>query len=1788
MLLLPLRLLITITLLFLFIHCSKFCKGVVININERENISFFGDVDDDESGLDTNLCCTTGNCTCHSFLHALVNLTDNVMINMTTDVVLSSVVPIVGIENITLFGYDSVTLHCNNSGGLKFTSCNNVTIIGILWEGCGTDSSSPALALYNSSMITVQYCTFQHSIGQALLLSNILKDVKISNCTFIHNNHHRGHGTAIHFLSRNSSQVILMIDGCNFTDNGKAESVVYFHGPNYNQNKSIYLHNCVFTNNRGISLHVMYHDILISGKIVFQENKGSSIFSLKSTVTFDENSCVNFHDNAATNGGAIYSDQSIILFKSNSNVTYIENSVVQFGGAVFSTDNSILLFKENCIVLFIKNYADLFGGAIHFQNNSTLLFMDDCNVIFANNHATESGGAIFFANNSIMSFEGNSRIKFADNHATINGGAINYAKNSIICFKGNSVTMFNNNYAMLVGGALHFIDNSIASFAGSATVVFSENYVSQFGGAIYSGYSSSVIFAENSAVKFINNSAMDLGGAILSFYYSDVLFQEYCVVVFTSNNSTGDGGAISSVYNCAISFGENSIAIFTKNNALRNGGVVHSVFRSTILFKGTTTVTFTANSAVHIGGTICSFYSSFVTFTGASSVKFVNNSAAVGGAISHTDSSDNISFQEQTVVEFTDNTAEVNCAAICFSSYRSPIALVFKGHSKVTFSFNKATNIGGAVQCSETPTKIMFLEHSVVTFTANSAKSGGAIYSNCFMLFTHDSKVTFIENSADSCGAVDAFDQTSFDDNCIVTFRNNVASYGGAVCNFGSSVTFGSNSRVIFDGNQAKRNGGVIVTTIASNTFSFKGNSIVWFINNHAAMFGGAIYASNKYGPRITLIADENSTLFFVNNSATSGGAIYFTTAHTVLKGHAVVTFSNNNVISNGGVIYCDYISDLRIEGNSNVNFSNNHALYGGVIYSNENNTITIDGNSSVKFFKNSAFSGGAIYSSYYSNVTFKANSVSTFTDNSAVQNGGAAYIISSSHIMTIGNPSITFQSNRAAQNGGAVYSIANSNILGEGRYSLLFANNTAKNGGAVFTSQCDIKFGDNGVVKFDDNFAVESGGAIYLSDQFIATFPNISSLILLNNIANGYGGAVYTEVGQGTILCSLCLPTRDHFHNNHARIAGNLLYISVPQSCNKSCLNENIIGISEDLQSSEFCNDIATTPNKIELYHPAICLDNNTKGECEIYYVSNIMLGQEIIINACILDYYNQPSNSVRFTISGEENPNLQTNGPHDILLSCDDDAFKGVSITGNKVSASSVNFSVIIRYHTDLFSYEKPFFIEVVVEISPCHPGFWYDKVLQKCTCYDNSNVVFCSDTNSTIKRGYWFGSVNGQPTVAVCPVNYCDFTCCETTDGFYHLSPLRKNQCRSHRSGRACGNCEPGWSLSFDSAECVKVEQCEVGQTTLVVVLIVIYWIVAVTAVFGLMYYKIGIGYLYVMSYYYSVLDILLNQTLYLSQFILGTFNTISSIFKITPQFLGQLCLVKDMSGIDQQFIHYIHPLAVTLILTLITLFARASYKFSSFISAGIIHVICLLLLLSYTSVTTTSLLLMRTLRFVEVDKSYTYLSPDFEYFRGRHLLYAIVAMLCIIVIVAGLPLLLLLEPFLNHKINFTKIKPLLDQFQGCYKDKYRCFAAYYMLCRIMIIVIAISTSPNDLLVQYILINICIIMATVHIMIKPYNHKFLNVFDGLVLQTIALVVVLPVFESSNSNLVMAFTFVLVMFPLTMFVVFMLLNCKENIKKVLKHKCCKNSEDMSNNAGIPTDSCVAVKKDAKGRATK
>ena len=1510
-----------------------------------------------------------------------------------------------------------------------------------------------------------------------------------------------------------------------------------------------------------------YSSILFDGNsiVTFSNNNakrfGGALFPhVNCSVTFENNATVMFNNNTATWGGAVYSgDYSSILFDENSMVTFSNNNAVNHGGALNSHVHCSVTFENNATVMFNNNTAT-WGGAVYSGDYSSILFDENSMVTFSNNNAAESGGAlnshvhcsvtfennatVMFNNNtatwggavysgdySSILFDENSMVTFSNNNAAKSGGALNSHVHCSVTFENNATVMFNNNTATW-GGAVYSKDYSSMLFDGRSMVTFSNNNAERFGGALYLHVNCSVIFENNTTVMFNNNTAT-WGGAVYSGDYSSILFDENSMVTFSNNNAVNHGGALNSHVHCSVTF-ENNATVMFNNNTATWGGAVYSGDYSSILFDENSMVTFSNNNAAKSGGALNSHVHCSVTFENNATVMFNNNTATWGGAVYSKDYSSML-FDGRSMVTFSNNNAERFGGALYLHVHCS---VIFENNTTVMFNNNMAT-WGGAV-CSEDYSSILFDGHSVVTFYDNkAADSGGGLrcYENSRVLVENNSMVIFTANTANTGGAVHCSDNSYivFVDNSNVSFSHNSAMHGGAMySSTRSSITIKGTSTVTLNYNIATQNGGAISSSDTSN-ITLSGNSTILFLGNTARQDGGAIYSVFN----VRFVVCRNSSLTFKHNTAAQhGGAMFFTSQSVVFfKESSVSVFHNNSAKINGGAVYSFSICQMYFEESSNVLFSSNNVRYfGGVMYLNNEVSVSISGNTMVMFHNNSARSGGALYTIDNTSVTIKDYSLASFLENEVTQYGGAVHCDGHSDFTLEGNAFINFTMNNASY------------------------------GGAISVFQSALLLSQNSSTWYGNNAATRNGGAVHLSDVFTAVFSDDVSFYYNN--ADKYGGAIYADLTQDETPSKIEILEKTDFYKNSASV-GPSVYIDVQDSCNKSCLNNTVLGINKNvLTRSSFVEHISTPPNELVLYEPATCIDDDNDTSCNTYLVKDIMLGQNIKLGACVLDYYDKPADGAQFLVEGKDEAH-NINGSNFISISCD--KFEGINVAGQRV-LNVTNFSMTLTSRACSQSNQKTITVELAIELSPCHPGFHYDVATNTCVCYSVNDVIYCSGSTSTIKTGYWFGLVGTTPTVTTCPSNYCIFTCCESINGFYKLSPQRMNQCNSHRSGPACGSCEQGYTLSFDTVECVSVDQCTTGQMVLVVSLSILYWIVTVVAVFIVTYYHIGIGYLYAITFYYSMLDILLShdQTLHSSRGLFTTVNTISSISKIIPQFLGQLCLVENMSGIDQQFIHYVHPLAVTIILAMICLLARMSYRFSLFVSRGIIHVICFLLLLSYTSLATTSLLLLRPLTFHNVNKAYTYLSPDIEYFHGRHLPYVIVAVLCTIVIVIGLPLLLLLEPYLNGKINFTRIKPLLDHFQGSYKDQYRSFAAYYMVCRLVIIVVIISNPSNNNTTQVLLVTISTTLASIHLLLKPYANDILNIFDGIILQFMVLVTVVPLVESFHPDLLLTVIIALVILPLITFAVMELIIYKEKVKNFVTY-CKPNPVSTSKDNDIP-----------------
>ena len=155
----------------------------------------------------------------------------------------------------------------------------------------------------------------------------------------------------------------------------------------------------------------------------------------------------------------------------------------------------------------------------------------------------------------------------------------------------------------------------------------------------------------------------------------------------------------------------------------------------------------------------------------------------------------------------------------------------------------------------------------------------------------------------------------------------------------------------------------------------------------------------------------------------------------------------------------------------------------------------------------------------------------------------------------------------------------------------------------------------------------------------------------------------------------------------------------------------------------------------------------------------------------------------------------------------------------------------------------------------------------------------------------------------------------------------------------------------------------------------------------------------------------------------------------------------------------------------------------------------------------------------------------------------------ALLYEFVIVCGLPFLLILSHWwpiqVKWKCIHIDLKPILDHFQGCYKDNYRWFSAVYLICRQVILVIVVIDFSDYYIELYLLTIVCLITAILHYTAQPYVNDILNKCDGVLLQLLLLVVSLQMIAFSNDFTVDAIegiAYVLLLLPIVLLILLLL----------------------------------------------
>ena len=449
-------------------------------------------------------------------------------------------------------GEGVVEIVCREPGaGLTFIKSEDITISGLIFNGCGVEHSSTSydfnnhsedinfltskVALYfeGCSSIALDYVTIKNSLGIAVQIYYTLGTNYITNSVFIDNPGQYG--------VKNGGGVYIEFPYC-FPGDTACNKQTTQLPTSLVSNSEYIISGCQFIRNTAkneISSEIyvlplkLYH-------IAFGQGGGLSVFfkgnASNNHITIEKCS---FSNNRAVYGGGIYLD----LQDSSYN-----NSIVVTGGNVFSS-----------------NTVQQSGGGAYFS------------YFFHPNSGHVLGNSFLLENAS-----------FNDNYA-LNGGAMFYIATrqaSISDSSANTLALVNCNYSnniARIGAAIH-----LTQFHGVSK------------GLLYQVNMTNTIIKNNS-VKYKDSLGKQLGAGAM--YIDDITVYFYKFVLFADNY---DGTALVAA-GSKMHFGVNTNALFIQNLG-RNGGAIGLYSGSFIKIQKNTSFKFERNKATNLGGAIYAEY----------------------------------------------------------------------------------------------------------------------------------------------------------------------------------------------------------------------------------------------------------------------------------------------------------------------------------------------------------------------------------------------------------------------------------------------------------------------------------------------------------------------------------------------------------------------------------------------------------------------------------------------------------------------------------------------------------------------------------------------------------------------------------------------------------------------------------------------------------------------------------------------------------------------------------------------------------------------------------------------------------------------------------------------------------------------------------------------------------------------------------------------------------------------------------------------------------------------------
>ena len=918
------------------------------------------------------------------------------------------------------------------------------------------------------------------------------------------------------------------------------------------------------------------------------------------------------------------------------------------------------------------------------------------------------------------------------------------------------------------------------------------------------------------------------------------------------------------------------------------------------------------------------------------------------------------------------------------------------------------------------------------------------------------------------------------------------------------------------DGNNAGQGGGIGITFKGTSSW----NSILILncqFDNNSAVYGGGleiIFQDFVVGNTVTV-----SGCRFTNNQAPTrgGGALqlgYVVTHNVSLNTIAVhdTEFVNNSAGWGGAVAF--FSSRSKIETRNKLNFNN---------CTWRRNSASIGAAMTLLPAARDDIFDGQFPKALLHKCWFTENTVTSRAGFLRSANDKRSQHVLESGVLDIESFEVEVSGNiEFIRNTGSAVFASSAKINVVENTMVEFTNNTAKYGGAMALLGFSLlRVSPGSQIEFNSNYASELGGAIY------ATSPHQIEFI--------YSHKCFISISSPSFIHPDEWNASLTFSHNEAKY-GYAIFSDSLLPCAKH-VGDTVTNVSEALQwnNIKYIPDlemytIATRPSTIDFTLPA-----------------ELAPGERVYINPQSRDDLNQIIPTVYQMFLERESGNSSTT----LYIS---DGF--IQISGKPQTNFTLTLQTIGTRHVASTRYGRfgkyPFGYTLENDKCVCSASTSDKKLVGITGCNTTSFEVF-------LQTGYWAGcSDNETFMTSYCPVGYCNYQNSSAGQTTISKSCRMLNEeglCILHRRGQLCGECEENYTVFYHS-ENFKCGECSSGTVGLLI------YIAAELVPLALLFTVIMIMKLKMTSGLMQSL-LLFAQTItfinYTPSFTAKSEvdHTLSRLHTFLMGFLSldffrldelSFCLWSGATVLDNLVFRYMTTLFAILLLAFVVLmFKHCSFetklsklvccqKLKSLVEkhvmfkTSMVHGISTFLVLSYTQYTVTSFqILSRFSLYGEGGKrlrSVVSLQGSVEYFAVEHLPYVIPAVLTILLLSIPPPLLLISYPLMwkiKAKLSIScaksdidenitiwpirKLLPLIDSFQGVFRDNHRMFAGLLFLWRM--ILTAIFTFSANLTEFFVLTEIALLLFLfLHAVSRPYKRQLHNTIDVLMLADMAII--------------------------------------------------------------------------------